>query len=122
MFPSLETDLKNESCVGPFFSKTKLCTILSKILFESPKHKLSKMVKQIFLGCLESEICSKMLGKSDFGNLKNHVVTMKASKQKASRQSSKVFCKHNKSKGKVYTSEHFKQAYSHKRGFDCKDL
>ena len=31
------------------------------------------MVKQIFLHCLESEICSKMLGKSDFGNPKNHV-------------------------------------------------
>ena len=31
------------------------------------------MVKQIFLRCLEAEICSKMLRKSDFGNLKNHV-------------------------------------------------
>ena len=31
------------------------------------------MVKQNFLRCLETEICSKMLGKSDFGNPKNHV-------------------------------------------------
>ena len=31
------------------------------------------MVKQIFLRCLDTEICSKMLGKSDFGNPKNHV-------------------------------------------------
>ena len=31
------------------------------------------MVKRIFLCCLETEIFSKMLGKSDFGNPKNHV-------------------------------------------------
>ena len=50
----LETDLKYESYAGPFFSKTKRCTILNDISFESPKHKLSKMVKQIFLHCLET--------------------------------------------------------------------
>ena len=31
------------------------------------------MEQQVFLRCLEAEICSKMLGKSDFGNPKNHV-------------------------------------------------
>ena len=49
---------------------------MNNISFESPKHKLSKIVKQIFLRCLEAEICSKMLGKSDFGNPKNHVKSL----------------------------------------------